>query len=83
MLIICRFRWVACQLDVIKVCRTFRALEKALASLPKDLDETYARILDNIPDQDRDDAFRLLQLLCYSERPLRIEEAVDAIAINV
>jgi hypothetical protein len=58
------------------------ALRKALKALPKTLDETYARILDNINEEYSQDAFRILQWLVYSARPLRIEEIAEVLAIN-
>ena len=58
------------------------ALRKALKALPKTLDETYARILDNIDEEYSQDAFRILQWLVYSARPLRIEEVAEVLAIN-
>ncbi len=46
------------------------------------MDETYARIINTIPDRHKEKAIRILQLLVFSERPLRIEELVDAIAVD-
>jgi hypothetical protein len=40
-----RFRWAVCQLDTLRACKKVSAVRKALAQLPKTLDETYARIL--------------------------------------
>ncbi len=57
-------------------------MDRALESLPKDLDETYARILKSLPSEYAHHTIRLLQFLTYSERPLRIEEAVDAITVD-
>lgn len=60
-------------------------LRETLASLPNDLDETYARILTKIAPIDsknRKRAIRILQFFTYSERPLTVEEAVDAIVVN-
>jgi len=54
-----------------------------LAFLPKDLDETYARILDNINEDYRRDALKILQWLTYSARPLQLEEVAEVIAIDV
>jgi len=77
-----RFRWVVCQLDVLRKCLKVDALRKALKSLPKTLDDTYARILLNIDEDYRQDAFRILRWLVYSARPLRIEEMVEVIATD-
>jgi ankyrin repeat protein len=82
MLKVDRFRWAACQLDALENCLDYRTLQNALASLPKTLDETYARILRGIPEEHKQNAIRILQFLTYSERPLRIEEAVDAIVVD-
>ena len=82
MLIVDRFRWAACQLDALENCLEYRTLQNALVSLPKTLDETYARILRSIPEEYKQNATRILQFLTYSERPLMIEEVVDAIVVD-
>nr|XP_036581485.1 pfs domain-containing protein [Colletotrichum truncatum]KAF6789836.1 pfs domain-containing protein [Colletotrichum truncatum] len=75
------FRWVSCQLDELERCLDPISLRNTLKSLPKTLDDTYARILDRIPPEMKQNAIRILQFLTFSERPLRIEEACDAIAV--
>ncbi|RYP68914.1 hypothetical protein DL771_006403 [Monosporascus sp. 5C6A] len=77
------FRWVTCQLDALKNCLNYPTLQKALKALPKTLDKTYARILCNIPSDHLPYTIRILQLLTFSERPLRVEEAVDAVAVEL
>ncbi|KAL6402289.1 hypothetical protein AUP68_14761 [Ilyonectria robusta] len=77
------FRWVACQLDSLETCLDREAIEKALESLPRTLNETYARILASIPPERKHKATRLLQFLVHTERPLTIEEAVDVIAVRL
>lgn len=45
-----RFRWVACQLHLLeKHFLDYRILQKALASVPRTLGKTYARMLHEIP----------------------------------
>lgn len=78
-----RFRWVACQIEVLEGCLNYPDVRTALDSLPDSLEETYSRILNGIPDSHKPTAFRILQFLTYSERPLSIDEAVDAIAVDV
>jgi ankyrin repeat protein len=78
-----RFRWVACQIDALEDCLDYPTLRTALDSLPETLNETYARMIRAIPANRKETAFRILQFLTFSERPLRIEEVVDAIAVNV
>ncbi|KAF2135060.1 uncharacterized protein K452DRAFT_314243, partial [Aplosporella prunicola CBS 121167] len=77
------FRWVTCQLESLEKCLEYPTLQRALGCLPKTLDETYARILSSIPSEYEHHTRRILQFLTFSERPLRIEEAVDAIAVDV
>lgn len=57
-------------------------LERTLGSLPT-LDRTYSWALEGIPPPNLESAIRLLQFLTFSRRPLLIEEAVDAIAIDL
>jgi hypothetical protein len=46
------------------------------------LDETYARILNEIKTPNRDYAYRLLQCLVAAIRPLRMEELAEVLAID-
>ncbi|KAH6655699.1 hypothetical protein BKA67DRAFT_534614 [Truncatella angustata] len=77
------FRWVACQFDVLYNCLDPKSVRTELANLPRTLDETYMRILQNVDPSQWDSAVRLLQFLTYSDRPLRLEEAVDAVAVDI
>lgn len=77
-----RFRWAACQLDALGDCLTEAKLRKALHTLPPTLDETYARILSNIKEDYQDYAFLMLQWLCFSPRPLRLEELAEVVAVT-
>jgi hypothetical protein len=72
-----------CQLDALQSCLNLPALRKALSTLPKSLDETYARILCNIPEDQSDHALRILQWLTHSLRPLTLKELAETIVINV
>ncbi|KAH8657802.1 hypothetical protein BX600DRAFT_468158 [Xylariales sp. PMI_506] len=75
------FRWVSCQLDLLEQCLDYFQVRNALSDMPRTLDETYARILTSVPTEHRQHTQRILQLLAFSKRPMRIEEAVDAIAV--
>ncbi|KAK2060221.1 purine and uridine phosphorylase, partial [Colletotrichum caudatum] len=77
------FRWAACQLESLEACLDREGIESALQSLPRDLSETYSRILQQIPQQRKMKAIRLLQFLFHSDRPLRLEEAVDVVAVRL
>lgn len=81
-----RFRWVACQLDILGNCFSVLHLRQALASLSKTLDDTYARILCTIDKQYNHcnrDILKILQWLTFSARPLRLEEVAEILAIDV
>ena len=53
-----------------------------MKSLPKTLDDTYARILQNIDQEHNQDAFQILQWLVFSARPLRLKEVCEVIALD-
>ncbi|KAF2218480.1 hypothetical protein BDZ85DRAFT_253528 [Elsinoe ampelina] len=76
------FLWAARQLEALRPCLDKRSLLAALADLPKDLYMTYDRIIQNTPAEQTELMVRLLQFLLYSERPLRLAEAVDALAVS-
>ena len=76
-----RFRWTSCQFDVLRGClppNVSRVLEK----LPDSLDETYERILQEIPKANRVHTYRLLQCLSVATRPLRVHELAEVLAID-
>jgi hypothetical protein len=73
---------VECQLSTLKECINLLEIRQALAELPETLDDTYARILEKIPKRYRKAAHCALQLLAVSQRPLTIEEVVEATAVD-
>lgn len=75
------FRWVECQLNAVRGCLKLVHLRKTLRSLPKSLDDTYARILEAIDEDYVEDVHRILSFLVYSFHPLSIQEIADTIAI--
>lgn len=54
-----RFRWAACQIDILGRLYNVCIIRKVLHALPKTLDETYERILMKIPQK----SSRLIKLL--------------------
>lgn len=73
-----RFRWVVCQIDILKKCISIGAIGTALDGL---LDETYGyeRIVQNIPEEYQEQLQIALKWLLCSESPLSIEEIAEAI----
>jgi len=82
MLRIDRFRWAACQIDALADCLDYNELKHALSSLPETLYKTYGRVICSIPPKYKEKMIRILQFLAFSGRPLRIEEAVDALVVD-
>ena len=80
-----RFHWVRCQLDTISKCSTEKAIEVALGTLPKDLNETYKRILLKILNQGEEMAKiaeRILMWLVGAVELLGLPELEEAIMIE-
>ncbi|KAK3618321.1 hypothetical protein LTR56_024715 [Elasticomyces elasticus] len=70
------FRWVYCQLQVLKESKSSRpsSIKAALRALPKNLDETYKRMLNKITGDDRPGALTLIRWLAYVQSPLSLDE---------
>ena len=77
-----RFRWVACQTDVLRKCRTQKDVDTVLSTLPPTLEETYDRILDNIDESYKTEVRAVLQWLAFAERPMRLEEIAEIVAFD-
>ncbi|KAG8532903.1 uncharacterized protein KY384_002781 [Bacidia gigantensis] len=77
------FRWVDCQLEVLRKCMKPQAVQKTLRSLPKTLSETYDNILANLPEEYVEDTKKLLQFLAFSKRPLRLTELAETLAVDL
>lgn len=71
-----------CQLNTLKLCRKESTLRESLEQLPRDIDETYDRILQKIEQEDFKEAFAALQWLAYSERPLSLNELAEAVVLG-
>ncbi|KAF8505145.1 hypothetical protein JB92DRAFT_762924 [Gautieria morchelliformis] len=76
------FRWVVCQLDSLRKCRSPHELQMALTDLPPTLYKTYDRILLHIDERDRVHALKLLQWLAFSVDKVSLSQAVDVLATN-
>ena len=57
-------------------------MRRVLGELPESLDETYERILSEIPKANRVHAHRLLQCLTVAIRPLLVEELAEILAVE-
>lgn len=79
--LLCRFRWVFCQLEVLRHCLP-ASIRQTLDQLPESLDETYLRVLSQIPQANQAHAHRMLQCLMVAVRPLRVEELAELLAFE-
>ena len=70
-----------CQLDNLRRCMP-SSIRKALDELPDTLDDTYERILQNIPKQKWQHAHRLFQCMVAAIRPLGVDELAEIFAIG-
>ncbi|THY51349.1 hypothetical protein D6C99_04500 [Aureobasidium pullulans] len=78
------FRLAACQLEDLKRCKNQERLIVALRTLPKTLQEIYARTLTSLKDSDfSTEALFMLQYLVWSEIPPTFEEMLDATAVRL
>ncbi|KAH9172266.1 hypothetical protein EDB89DRAFT_2069913 [Lactarius sanguifluus] len=75
------FRWVYCQLEMLRHCLPSK-IRQSLNKLPKTLDETYKRILEEIPETNQEHVLRLLQCLAVAIRPLRVHELAEVLAFD-
>ncbi|KAK2478562.1 hypothetical protein H9L39_11050 [Fusarium oxysporum f. sp. albedinis] len=77
------FRWVSLQLERLKDCINKEEVNTTLETLPTTLQETYYRLLNELTNTRRKYVIRILQCLAYSDIPMELEAAVDALAINL
>ena len=79
-----RFRWVQCQLGVLKRCVTAVQVRKALDDLPSSLNETYERILLKIKeDAHAAEVVRnALAWLVVALMPLRLTQIMDGLSVD-
>ncbi|EAU37833.1 conserved hypothetical protein [Aspergillus terreus NIH2624] len=77
------FRYIECQFNALRRAKNRNQLDECLCTLPRDLDETYERILCSIDSDYVEDVRRVLTVLCYSCRPVTVKELIDAHAVDL
>ncbi|KAE8328222.1 hypothetical protein BDV39DRAFT_204335 [Aspergillus sergii] len=68
-----RFRWADLQINSLERCQTPTAINKTLETLPKDLSETYGKILNDMSEDNRDAARTILIWVTFSRGQLTLE----------
>ncbi|KAF8858160.1 hypothetical protein BDZ45DRAFT_802669 [Acephala macrosclerotiorum] len=76
------FQYVTCQLDVLGRLRNLEAIRQALEGLPIGLDATYDRMLGNVRPENRKQVARILKWLCFSARPLYLDELAEIFILD-
>ena len=77
-----RFRWVALQLDELQRCRSPYEVEQQLVNLPRDLYESYDRIIYRIDKRDYENAQKFFQWLAFSIRPVDLAELAEVVTVG-
>ncbi|KAJ3837041.1 ankyrin repeat-containing domain protein [Lentinula raphanica] len=78
------FRYIECQLALIKTCASPRMIDKALSQLPMNLQETYAKTMQKCKTNDHaEDMHYLLMWLLYALEPLHIREVATILSIDM
>jgi hypothetical protein len=79
-----RFLWASLQMRLLQSMKvpSGERIRQALSALPKDLNETYRRLFDNIDEELSERALLALKWIVLATRPLFIEELVEACAFR-
>ncbi|CZR58343.1 uncharacterized protein PAC_08235 [Phialocephala subalpina] len=73
--------WVALQIISLCAMKTDDAIRQALVDLPKDLSETFTRILARSEVAGQPYQRRILELVTVAQRPLQVEELREALSV--
>ncbi|KAH7160235.1 ankyrin repeat protein [Dactylonectria estremocensis] len=76
------FRWAKLCMDRLSVLRTGRDVKDALQNLPTTLNDSYVAIFGRILNHDREIAREALTWLCFSLRPLTLDELAEAVVLR-
>lgn len=75
------FLWVALQIQSLCEMKTDQSIRDALTDLPKDLSETFTRILQRSEGSGKSYQRRILELVTAARRPLTTEELREALSV--
>ncbi|KAF5336202.1 hypothetical protein D9758_017778 [Tetrapyrgos nigripes] len=77
-----QIRWVDCQIQYFHQLGSWRAIRKALKSLPKTLEETYEQALSAIKREHKDDAQAILKWLLFGYDELTMKMLPEIFRID-
>jgi ankyrin repeat protein len=76
------FLWVALQIESLCTMETDEEIRHALEDLPKDLSETFSRILHRSNKSHSPYQKRILEFITVAQRPLTAEELREALSVT-
>ncbi|KEF52661.1 uncharacterized protein A1O9_11078 [Exophiala aquamarina CBS 119918] len=78
------FLWVSLVLELLRDSASMSptSIERILNSLPSTLQQTYHHILEQVRDEDRPMALKMLKVVAAARRPLSLPEIKVAFAVN-
>ncbi|KAK4451255.1 ankyrin repeat-containing domain protein [Podospora aff. communis PSN243] len=76
------FLWVALQIKSLYTAQTDDEIREAIADLPRDLPETFSRIVERAGRESRGYQKRIFELLIAARRPLTTDELSEALSVT-
>ncbi|KAK7427631.1 hypothetical protein QQZ08_005906 [Neonectria magnoliae] len=76
------FLWASFMLDEIATATTTKSARDKLSRMPASLEESYERMLNDIPDEDKKDAALIFQWVVVSRRPMTTVELATVMTLN-
>ncbi|KAF4816316.1 hypothetical protein CGCSCA5_v006619 [Colletotrichum siamense] len=85
------FRWVVCQIDILARLRgDFNAVQKELKRLPKNIDDAYDRIFEEIRPEHRETVNLTLKWICfhtnnneYADGEINLDILLEAVSADM
>lgn len=75
------FLWAALQIETLCTMKSDYELRQALKNFPRDLAETFSRILHRLEEKEQAQQMTILKLMVAAQRPLTIFEVQEALSI--
>ncbi|KAH7880189.1 ankyrin repeat-containing domain protein [Lentinula edodes] len=78
------FRWIDCQLNILKECKTSKAARRAMQNLPLDLQGTYEQAVQKCKNgPNSTEAYHILLWLLYAFEPLDQKQITAILSIDL
>ncbi|KAJ3832954.1 hypothetical protein F5878DRAFT_497207, partial [Lentinula raphanica] len=78
------FRYIDCQLQILKDSASTRRIRKVLNKLPSNLEETYSEAIERCENSDySDEAQYILSWVLYAFEPLYMRQVAPILSIDL